>query len=95
MDIASACAALAQQAAMATEYALIVGAIAFAIGALSILYRSQVNENLRLEAKKRGLRVGDDFFTIDSERTVVRKPAPTMMMRSPKTDDDQDDRPSR
>ena len=93
MDIASACAALAQQAAMATEYALIVGAIAFAIGALSILYRSQVNENLRLEAKKRGLRVGDDFFTID-ERAAIRKPAPSMTMRSPKTDDE-DSRPSR
>jgi hypothetical protein len=94
MDIASACAALAQQASMATEYALMVGAIAFVIGALSILYRTQVAENLRLEAKKRGLRVGDDFFTIDSEQTSVRRPAPSSTMRSPKTDD-QTLRPSR
>jgi hypothetical protein len=86
MDIASACAALSQQAAMATEYALIVGAIAFAIGALSILYRSMVAENLRLEAKKRGLRVGDDFFAIE-ERAPLHRPAPSMTMRSPKADD--------
>ena len=88
MDIASACAALTQQAAMAGEYALIVGAIAFAIGCLSILYRSRVAEKLRLEAKKRGLRVDDDFFSNESYRTSVRRTeTPSMTMRSPKTDD--------
>ena len=88
MDIASACAALAHQASMATEYALMVGAIAFVIGCFSILYRTQVSENLRLEAKKRGLRVEDDLFSNYGYRNSMGKSAsPTMTMRSPKTDD--------
>lgn len=72
---------------MATEYALMVGAIAFVIGCLSILYRTQVSENLRLEAKKRGLRVQDDLFSNETYRTSVRKPQSSTTMRSPKADD--------